>query len=219
MNRTKHKWNFPVGMRVIKTVIAVFVCGLLGVLRGVVPAYAMCAAVICMQNSAEKTVTSGVNRLLGTTVGGVFGIAVVFFCMNTWAAEKMSFYYLVMAVSLAPIILITLWIKRPSIAGLSCVVFIGIAASQGAVSPVSEALNRLLDTFIGVVVTIVVDLVLPYHKKDPRKPTLDVSAGASAPDVDSHVDMEAHVDVDHAEDTSVMEAHADEIAEIDADVE
>ena len=67
-----------IGMRIIKTVIAVFLGGLLALLRGKSGFYSMIAAVVCVQNSTGKTVASSINRMMGTLIGGVVGVLVVY---------------------------------------------------------------------------------------------------------------------------------------------
>ena len=47
--------HFHIGMRIIKTVLAVFACSIIGWLRGEMTFFSMIAAVLCMQNYAEKT--------------------------------------------------------------------------------------------------------------------------------------------------------------------
>ena len=63
--------HFHIGMRIIKTVIAVFVCAIIGWLRGEMTFFSMIAAVLCMQKSAEKTLSTSFNRVMGTAVGGI----------------------------------------------------------------------------------------------------------------------------------------------------
>ena len=48
-----------IGMRIIKTVVAVFLCGLLAYFREASGFYSMIAAVVCIQNSAGKTIEIG----------------------------------------------------------------------------------------------------------------------------------------------------------------
>ena len=58
-----------IGMRIIKTVVAVFLCGLLAYFREASGFYSMIAAVVCVQNTAGKTIESSVNRMVGTLIG------------------------------------------------------------------------------------------------------------------------------------------------------
>ena len=67
-----------IGMRIIKTVVAVFLCGLLAFLRDKSALYSMFAALFCVQKSTGKTIQSSINRVLGTLVGGVVGVLTVY---------------------------------------------------------------------------------------------------------------------------------------------
>ena len=65
-----------IGMRMIKTAIAVFICLLIHILRGYTgPVIHSCvAAIICMQPYAEDTKRTGINRIISTVIGGVGGL-------------------------------------------------------------------------------------------------------------------------------------------------
>ena len=61
--------RYHIGMRIVKTVTAVFLCGLLAWARSASAFYSMIAAVVCVQNSAGKTIEASVNRMVGTLIG------------------------------------------------------------------------------------------------------------------------------------------------------
>lgn len=65
--------NIPrVGMRMVKTALAVAICFFLYVLRGEegVPIFSTIAAIICMQPYAENSIQVSINRIIGTLLGG-----------------------------------------------------------------------------------------------------------------------------------------------------
>ena len=158
--------HFHIGMRIIKTVIAVFICGLLGWLRDETSFFSMIAAVLCMQKSAEKTFTTSFNRIMGTAVGGVFGVVVLFLETELHVQRVMPVYYLIVSLMLIPVIMSTIAIKKPSVAGFACVVFLSTTIYHvGDASPYTYALNRMLDTALGIVVALVVNLAMPGPKK------------------------------------------------------
>ena len=72
----KSRYLPPVGMRMIKTAVAVFLCLVVYVLRGHrgVPIHAVIAAVICMQPYMEDSRTFAVNRVIATVVGAFYGL-------------------------------------------------------------------------------------------------------------------------------------------------
>ena len=69
-----------VGMRIIKSAVAVFLCFLVYLFRqDGVPFYSVIAAVLCMQPYVSHSVRVALNRCIGTLIGGVFGTLVLLF--------------------------------------------------------------------------------------------------------------------------------------------
>lgn len=125
----------------------------------------MIAAVLCMQKSAEKTFTTSFNRIMGTAVGGVFGVVVLFLETELHVQRVMPVYYLIVSLMLIPVIMSTIAIKKPSVAGFACVVFLSTTIYHvGDASPYTYALNRMLDTALGIVVALVVNLAMPGRR-------------------------------------------------------
>lgn len=74
----------------------------------------------------------------------------------------MPLYVLVISVMIIPIIVTTLAIHKPSVTGFTCIVFLSVAVYHiGDASPYNYAMNRLLDTIIGIVVALVINLTMP----------------------------------------------------------
>ena len=69
------KNTLRVGMRNVKTALAIFVCLLLYQFVPGNASYACIAALIAMQSTLEESWSQGRNRLLGTFIGGIFGAA------------------------------------------------------------------------------------------------------------------------------------------------
>ena len=68
-----------IGMRNIKTAISVFLCiTLFNLFKRDNAFYACIAAVICMKDTYENSLSIGINRLLGTFLGGLFGIITIY---------------------------------------------------------------------------------------------------------------------------------------------
>ena len=68
-----------VGARIQKTALSVFICMIIPHLLNMeYPFYACIAAVICLKDSHENTVKMGVNRMIGTLIGGCAGILSTF---------------------------------------------------------------------------------------------------------------------------------------------
>ena len=175
--------HFHIGMRIIKTVLAVFACSIIGWLRGEMTFFSMIAAVLCMQNSAEKTFTTSFNRIIGTALGGLYGVVVLFIETHVHAQNIMPLYCLIVSLMLIPVILTTILIKKPSVAAFSCVVFLSTTIYHvGDADPYTYALNRMLDTAIGIVVALIVNLAMPGPKqKIPLSAAADLDGPGEEP--------------------------------------
>lgn len=175
-----------IGMRIIKTVVAVFVCGLLAWARGQSAFYSMIAAVVCVQNSAGKTIESSVNRVAGTLIGGVAGVVVVYFLELLGLLYIELARYAVLAVLLIPIIQVCLAIKKPDCAAMACIVFLCVTVNHSiGDTPVIFAVERLFETLVGVALACGVDVLLPYQapaQPDPPPPGDGGDGGAPADD-------------------------------------
>lgn len=162
--------RFHIGMRIVKTVIAVFVCGLIASLRGESGFYSMIAAVVCVQNSTGKTVESSVNRMLGTLIGGVVGVAVVYLLDAAGLLNIELARYAVLSLMLIPIIEFCLLVKRPACAAMACIVFLCVTVNHSiGDTPAIYSIQRLFETLVGVALACVVDVLLPYRAPAQEK--------------------------------------------------
>ena len=74
--RIPHPNRFPgVGMRNIKTAIAASLCALVYYYIGRSPAFACIGAIFGMGSDMEDARRNGGNRLFGTLIGGLLGMA------------------------------------------------------------------------------------------------------------------------------------------------
>lgn len=174
--------HFHIGMRIVKTVLAVFVCSILGWLRGETAFFSMIAAVLCMQKSAEKTLATSFNRVIGTAVGGAYGVIVLFLETQFRLQRILPLFYLIVSLMLIPVILTATGIKKPSVAAFACVVFLSTTVYHvGDADPYTYALNRMLDTVIGIVVALIVNLAMPGPKtKVPVSASADMDGPGAA---------------------------------------
>ena len=117
-----------IGLRMIKTSIAVFLCFLIYVLRneqGIV-FYSCIAAVLCVQQDSRDTLRVGKNRMEGTIIGGVIGMLTLVFMKYVFVNDNKLFCYLFISLMIIPTIYTTIWLKKPSASYISCVVFLSI---------------------------------------------------------------------------------------------
>lgn len=169
--------KYSPGFRAIKTSIAIFLCFLVGMLLGRDSMFYACiASVICMQTTSEKTFTIGVNRFIGTVVGGVVG----FFTLELlqWARPVISWLYIVL---LPLCVLFLIYICNvfniKNSVGICCVVFLSITAHGDREIPdaLVYVVNRVIDTTIGIVIAILVNRFIVSNDPEPPASLLDLT--------------------------------------------
>ena len=161
--------HYRVGMRVIKTVASVTVCLLIAWLigsRDSLPIAAV-AAIVTMQATQRETLKIGLFRVLGTIIGGGFGIlAVLIGLFLPYFSEGL--FILVIPIMLMLNLYLCNLLKLQDSCAISCVVTIIVAAHIITESSLGESLDftfiRLRDTLIGVFVSTAVNM-LPLRRK------------------------------------------------------
>lgn len=162
-NGFEEHYHVHIGMRMIKTVIAILVCGLIGWVReGSMAFFSMIAAIMCIQKSTEATIKNSFNRVIGTAIGGAFGVVVLFLETHLHIQRFLPAYILVISLMLIPIMVTTLAIHKPTVTGFSCIVFLSVTVYHVTdASPYAYAMDRLLDTILGIIVALVINLAMP----------------------------------------------------------
>lgn len=160
--------TFHVGRRMVKTSLAVFICAIVGYLRGTESAiFSMIAAITCIQPTREQSLMLALNRVLGTVIGGTAGAICLFLARTTGVIDIPPLYYLIISAMLIPLIQLTLLIRKPSTSLFTCIVFLLVMVTRtGDVSSVAYAAERTLETLIGIAVGLGVNWVIPKSKKE-----------------------------------------------------
>lgn len=165
------------GLRNIKTAIAASFClvlyHLIGREEGVILA---CIAVfICMQDSVDKTWKMGIDRAFGAILGGLMGTVVGFAQVaeqNLFLTVSAAFVGIVLLIFLCNL----LKIAGSIVMGLST--FVIIVFGQGAAygySPLFLAMNRTIDTLVGIGVAVVINMLLFRPRPENHRGTETVN--------------------------------------------
>lgn len=154
--------RYHIGMRIVKTVVAVFLCGVFAYIRNESALFSMFAALFCIQNSTEKTIQSSVNRMVGTLIGGVVGIFVVHGMNGLSLLHVDLLRYLVLSLLLIPIIKFSLWINKKDAAGMACMVLMCLVVDPGT-KPIIDSVERVFETLVGAALACGIDMLLPHH--------------------------------------------------------
>lgn len=158
-DRSRRKF-WQVGGRTLKTVAAVFISLVTdGARPGGMPFYAAITAIFCIQKNVSDSFETAVNREISTIVGGLFGMLFLFAEQALEGGEYNIARDGAVALFLIPIISVSVWLGRPKSTFLMCVVFLSVVIMHGEdVHPFYFALNRIIDTTIGIVTALIVNL-------------------------------------------------------------
>ena len=155
-----------IGMRVVKTVISVFVSVIITTVMGGMPINSAVASVLTTQDTQDGSIKYGKNRILGTTVGAIFAIIFVFvvdfFDIKLFTVS----YYFVMSILIIPIAKILLISKQKAAISSALITFLITLMSYISQSELKYIYvqSRIIDTFIGVLVSIAINIVLPDNR-------------------------------------------------------
>ncbi len=157
-----------IGMRLIKTAIAVFLCFLVDFFRdGGTPFYSAIAAMLCMQPELDASFKIGKERIIATIIGGIMGMAMLAFERYAIPIEPVLVRYGVISIMVIFLMYLTVLFKKPGCAYLTCVVFMSIVISHVADANIYIfALNRILDTLIGIFIAILINAIHIPHRKE-----------------------------------------------------
>ena len=154
--------RFPkIGMRNIKTALAAALCALIYYFLDRSPAFACIGAIFGMGSDLENSKLHGGNRLFGTAIGGVLGMALfrVYLLFYPQGGHTLLLVPLVFVGTVALILLCQIfWVGGVQPGG---VVLCIILFNTPVESYVTYALNRIFDTGIGVIMALVVNSVFP----------------------------------------------------------
>lgn len=160
--------RYKIGMRTIKTVVAVGICLL--AFQFLVPKssingiHAALAATICMKSSLQNTLRTGLDRAAGTVVGSIMGV--LFLLLSALLPAPLISAIGILGV-LMIIYLCNVFRLQASVT-ISIVVFLIILIGERDIPPVFYGLARLGETFFGIFIAYIINRFLnPRHKKQP----------------------------------------------------
>ena len=157
--------NLPIpGQRIFRTMVAVWLCLLVYVLRGRQgePLYAALAVLQCIQPYTRTMRNVARKRVIGTLIGAVWGLLLLL-CEEALVRaghDTPGLHFLLIGFFTGIVLYFTVLLKVQEAAYFSAVVFMVITIKHANdVSPYVYAFNRTLDTVIGVAVAEIVNRV------------------------------------------------------------
>ena len=166
MEKKNEKFRFHIGMRNIKTALAATLCALLYLPFDRNPTFACIGAIFGTGSDMGNSWLNGGNRLFGTIIGGVIGMGLfrlylVFYPDGETHLLMMLFVF----IGVVLLILASLFFKWPgAIQPGGVVLAIILFNNQTVETYVSYSLNRMLDTAIGVIIALLINLIAPRER-------------------------------------------------------
>lgn len=162
----------PLGMRIIKTAAAVFLCLVIYALQGYHGdvGSTIVTAILCMQPFMEDTKTFAFDRIFGTVYGAAWGLAFLLLAAQfPTLPEHMLIAYALMALFTILAIYSTVIIKKSSTSALVAIVLVTtIVAYPNVEAPLKQAGLNLADTIVGTLVAIGVNIFSLPRRKHPE---------------------------------------------------
>lgn len=156
--------------RALKTALAVFLAELFAVILGRSSSfYSSIAAVICMMKNHEMTQQKGIERLIGTVVGGLLGWAFLELFIRL-PYYKELFYPFMAPFGVLLVIYVLNVLNRQTSCMIGCVVFLSIAVNfNRSLSEIPVyVIDRIFDTTLGIAMASIVS-ALPLWNPKPEK--------------------------------------------------
>lgn len=163
-----------IGLRIIKSAVAVFLCYLFNYFRGEngIVFYSQLSVLWCIQSYISTTKQNAWQRIVGTFIGAGFGLVVLLLFVlmrNVSLPENDLVLYLIKGLITSIGIIFVLYtsviLNKKNASYFSCVVFLSIVVIHGGDNnPFLFTLNRVVDTMVGIFIGVTVNL---FHL--PRK--------------------------------------------------
>lgn len=161
-SNASHHPKIHIGMRNIKTALAATLCALIYFLIDRNPTFACIGAVFGMGKDLAHSWLNGGNRLFGTIIGGLLGMGLFRIYIIFYPAGGMHFLMLVLLfIGVILMILASQYFNWPGAIHPGGVMLCILLFNQPVDSYVQYSLNRILDTAVGVVIGMLVNILLP----------------------------------------------------------
>lgn len=165
------KTEFHIGMRNLKTALAILVCLLIYQVIPGSASYACITALIVMQSTLEESLQQARNRVLGIVIGGIVGAVFSYFVgMIGFSILRI----LVISVGVTLLILLCNLIGKRGAIVMGCVTYLVIMLPDVPKNPWLYSLLCVIHNMIGITVAVLVNLAIrPPKKQQPQTKTYE----------------------------------------------
>lgn len=159
--------KLPVGMRTLKSAMAIFVALMIVEQYGASTSkvvFALIGAASAMDVTFKASLKSCLAQICGVSFGALFGLLMLYLPIDRYVSVAIGFilvmtFYNVLHLHLSPV--------------LPCIV-IAMVLTNPEILPIPYALGRLWDTAIGLAVGLVINMVFfPYDTRRQMRETVD----------------------------------------------
>ena len=148
--------QYGIGPRTLKTALAALSCIVISKLINYeyLPSYACVTTCIAMQDTSERSIELGKNRLMSTLLAGA---------LSLFAIMLLDFFgHIALSPYFAPFIMIIGFAvcniaNRKELCSLTGVIILAIMLGDLSVTPIAQAVRRLLETGAGVVIAVIIN--------------------------------------------------------------
>ncbi len=162
----KSKLQLPgVGLRNLKTAFSAALCALIYFIIDRNPTFACIGAVYGMGNSMDDSWKQGGNRLIGTVIGGFLGIGLFWLYLRIDpGGQQRGLLIPLLAVGVIVLIVLAQVFHWPTAVQPGSVVLCIIFFNTPIATYVGYALDRMVDTGVGVILSMLINYLLPRHR-------------------------------------------------------
>ena len=192
------KYNFRIGLRIIKTSLAVLIVILFQIMfllidnalnldyenswitfsKMYTPFFAGIAAVYALHKNNKSSLKQARIRTNGSIIGGYFGMIIILITeflliniINLYESNYILYLlitYVVVGLGIIPLISITINFKQNDAVFITCLTYLSVTISirNGGMPIVLFATNRVLSTLIGVGVSLLINNIYIFKKKN-----------------------------------------------------
>lgn len=161
--------RFRLGMRTIKTALAVMICiALFEFTNRGTPLIAALAAVFSLRQDLNTSVSFGRSRVLGNSLGGL--LALIYYYIQSFFRENIYFDIFLLPLLVILVIVISDGLNNNTgiISAIATMLLIALSIPEG--ESVLYALNRVLDTFIGTLIALALNVTIaPNHDEKEKE--------------------------------------------------
>lgn len=151
--------KYRLGLRAIKTSVAVFICMIISnVLHRPDDFFAGIAAIICMQQTYDETFKTGLQRFIGTAIGGFTGYVILEIVERIPLFSKDSNVFII-PLCLLIVIYFCNFINYQGSVVIGSIVLISVLSmyDRGVGDALVYVVDRVLDTTMGIIVAMIVN--------------------------------------------------------------